>query len=52
MPMNATRAAAASVDLRRTNSHPDYWYPVAWSQQVKPGKMLACSYAEIGRAHV
>jgi len=34
-----------SVDLRHTNSHPDYWYPIAWSEQVRPGKMLACRYA-------
>jgi phenylpropionate dioxygenase-like ring-hydroxylating dioxygenase large terminal subunit len=34
-----------SIDLRRTNCHPDYWYPVAWSERVRPGKMLACRYA-------
>ena len=41
----AAHSVASGVDLRRTNSHPDYWYPIAWSGQVKPGKMLACSYA-------
>src|SRR5258708_34720210 len=34
-----------NFDLRRTDSHPDHWYPIAWSDQVKPGKMLACHYA-------
>jgi phenylpropionate dioxygenase-like ring-hydroxylating dioxygenase large terminal subunit len=34
-----------NFDLRRTDSHPDHWYPIAWSGQVKPGKMLACHYA-------
>ena len=33
------------IDLRRTNSHPDHWYPIAWSTQIKHGKMLACHYA-------
>jgi phenylpropionate dioxygenase-like ring-hydroxylating dioxygenase large terminal subunit len=32
-------------DLRRTDSHPDFWYPLAWSREVKPGKMLAARYA-------
>ena len=47
MPATITCPAhsASDVDLRRTNAHPDYWYPVAWSDQVKPGKMLACRYA-------
>jgi phenylpropionate dioxygenase-like ring-hydroxylating dioxygenase large terminal subunit len=33
------------VDLRRTDCHPDYWYPVAWSDELKAGKMLARTYA-------
>jgi len=32
-------------DLRRVNAHPDYWYPVAWSRELKPGQMLARRYA-------
>jgi renierapurpurin 18,18'-hydroxylase len=39
------RELPSSVDLRRMDSHPDHWYPIAWSKQVKPGKMLACHYA-------
>ena len=33
------------VDLRRIDSHPDFWYPIAWSEQLKPGKMLARRFA-------
>jgi phenylpropionate dioxygenase-like ring-hydroxylating dioxygenase large terminal subunit len=36
---------AQDVDLRRTDSHPDYWYPIAWSDEVKRGAMLARRYA-------
>lgn len=44
--MNRTPARlTAGVDLRRTDSHPDYWYPLAWSHELKPGKMLARAYA-------
>lgn len=47
MPMNVTRPVPLSrgVDLRRTSCHPDYWYPIAWSGDVRRGKMLACRYA-------
>ena len=36
---------AVPVDLRRTDSHPDHWYPVAWSRELKPGAMLAQRFA-------
>ena len=32
---------ATPVDLRRVDSHPDHWYPLAWSEEVKPGKVVA-----------
>jgi phenylpropionate dioxygenase-like ring-hydroxylating dioxygenase large terminal subunit len=32
--------AAASLDLRRTAANPDYWYPLAWSDEVKSGKIV------------
>ncbi len=32
-------------DLRRVGAHPDFWYPVAWSPQLKNGKSLAVSFA-------
>ena len=34
-----------AVDLRRVDCHPDFWYPIAWSEEVKPGKMIARAYA-------
>lgn len=32
-------------DLRRVDAHPDHWYPIAWSRELKPGKMLARKFA-------
>jgi renierapurpurin 18,18'-hydroxylase len=33
------------LDLRRIGAHPDYWYPVAWSYELKPGKILGRRFA-------
>ncbi len=30
----------ADVDLRRVGAHPDHWYPLAWSRELKPGRSL------------
>jgi phenylpropionate dioxygenase-like ring-hydroxylating dioxygenase large terminal subunit len=32
-------------DLRRVGAHPDYWYPLAWSRELKPGRSLATRFA-------
>ncbi len=32
-------------DLRRIGSHPDHWYPLAWSKEIKPGKAYAAHFA-------
>jgi phenylpropionate dioxygenase-like ring-hydroxylating dioxygenase large terminal subunit len=32
-------------DLRRVDSHPDHWYPLVWSQDVKPGRTHATHFA-------
>jgi phenylpropionate dioxygenase-like ring-hydroxylating dioxygenase large terminal subunit len=32
---------ARRPDLRRTATHPDFWYPLAWSKDVKAQKTLA-----------
>jgi len=32
-------------DLRRVLSNPDYWYPVAWSRELKRGKTIGTRYA-------
>ena len=38
-------AAADGVDLRRIGAHPDHWWPVAWSKDLKRGKTLAVKFA-------
>ena len=32
-------------DLRRVGAHPDHWYPVAWSRDLKPGQSYAAKFA-------
>jgi phenylpropionate dioxygenase-like ring-hydroxylating dioxygenase large terminal subunit len=34
-----------SFDLRKIGAHPDHWYPVAWSTEVKTGRSFAASFA-------
>jgi renierapurpurin 18,18'-hydroxylase len=34
-----------SADLRKIGAHPDHWYPVAWSREVRAGKAFATSFA-------
>lgn len=42
----ASRGTGAGVgDLRKTGAHPDYWYPLARSRDVKPGKTAARTFA-------
>jgi phenylpropionate dioxygenase-like ring-hydroxylating dioxygenase large terminal subunit len=41
----ADPAADRPNDLRRVACHPDHWYPVAWSRELKRGKTLATTYA-------
>ncbi|MBS0472315.1 MAG: aromatic ring-hydroxylating dioxygenase subunit alpha [Proteobacteria bacterium] len=33
------------LDLRRIATHPDHWYPLAWSEEVAPGKAVARRFA-------
>jgi phenylpropionate dioxygenase-like ring-hydroxylating dioxygenase large terminal subunit len=37
--------ATPPTDLRRVGAHPDHWYPLAWSRELKPGKTLATQFA-------
>jgi renierapurpurin 18,18'-hydroxylase len=37
--------AGGEPDLRRIDAHPDHWYPIAWSRELKPGKMLSRRFA-------
>ncbi|WP_148360342.1 aromatic ring-hydroxylating oxygenase subunit alpha [Acidisphaera rubrifaciens] len=32
-------------DLRRIGAHPDHWYPLAWSREVKRGRPYAAQFA-------
>jgi len=44
MPLETTARALSSppvVDLRRIGAHRDHWYPLAWSRELKPGRVLA-----------
>lgn len=50
MPLQRSSAidppATASVrDLRRVPIHPDHWYPLAWSHELKRGKTLGVRFA-------
>jgi len=42
--LHATHSVNA-IDLRRVGAHPDYWYPVAWSHELPPGKALGRRFA-------
>ena len=33
------------IDLRRIGAHPDYWYPLAWSHELRAGKTLRAAFA-------
>ena len=43
----AMRAANSpnAFDLRRVGAHPDHWYPLAWSDELKVGKALGRHFA-------
>jgi phenylpropionate dioxygenase-like ring-hydroxylating dioxygenase large terminal subunit len=36
-----------TFDLRRVGAHPDFWYPVAWSDELKVGRTLGRRFAEL-----
>jgi len=36
---------ASHVDLRRVGAHPDHWYPLAWSHELRVGKTLGRRFA-------
>jgi phenylpropionate dioxygenase-like ring-hydroxylating dioxygenase large terminal subunit len=38
-------ADAGALDTRKVKVHPDHWYPVAWSRELKPAKPLAVHFA-------
>ena len=44
-PVEARHGRDPDRDLRRVGVHPDHWYPLAWSRELKPGKSLAVRFA-------
>ncbi|MFS3136412.1 aromatic ring-hydroxylating dioxygenase subunit alpha, partial [Gluconacetobacter sacchari] len=38
-------ALTPGEDLRRIRCDPDFWYPVAWSRELKAGKTIGTRYA-------
>jgi renierapurpurin 18,18'-hydroxylase len=36
-----------AFDLRRVGAHPDFWYPVAWSDELKVGRTLGRRFADL-----
>jgi len=38
-------SVAPDIDARRVKISPDYWYPVAWSRELKTAKPLAVRFA-------
>jgi nitrite reductase/ring-hydroxylating ferredoxin subunit len=38
-------SGAGAPDLRKTGIHPDYWYPLAWSKDLRRGKAIGSSFA-------
>jgi phenylpropionate dioxygenase-like ring-hydroxylating dioxygenase large terminal subunit len=41
----ADGTAALVADLRRIGAHPDFWYPLAWSGDLAPGKVIGRDFA-------
>jgi hypothetical protein len=37
--------SSLACDLRRIGAHPDHWYPVAWSHELKSGKCCAAQFS-------
>jgi phenylpropionate dioxygenase-like ring-hydroxylating dioxygenase large terminal subunit len=34
-----------AFDLRRVGAHPDYWYPLAWADELKSGRVIGRRFA-------
>ena len=43
--LKSTEAEGKLIDLRKVGAHPDHWYPVAWSREVRKGRVFASSFA-------
>ncbi len=45
MNMVPAKTVGLSRDLRSVGSHPDFWYPLAWSKEIAPGQVIGRSFA-------
>ena len=45
MQVQVTNLTTERLNLRRVGTHPDYWYPLAWSHEVKKGAALGARFA-------
>ncbi|MDB5736000.1 MAG: ferredoxin [Alphaproteobacteria bacterium] len=34
-----------TYDIRTVGAHPDHWYPLAWSDEIKPGQVIGRRFA-------
>jgi renierapurpurin 18,18'-hydroxylase len=39
------KAAPESTDLRRTAANPNYWYPLAWGDELRAGRIIGRQFA-------
>lgn len=45
MPLHLSVGQDQLADLRRIDTHPDFWYPLLWSDELKAGKSKGCHFA-------
>jgi phenylpropionate dioxygenase-like ring-hydroxylating dioxygenase large terminal subunit len=45
MQIQVSTSTTQRLDLRRVGTHPDYWYPVAWSHELKKGATRGVRFA-------
>ena len=43
--INIRAVSPPAFDLRRVGAHPDFWYPLAWCDELKVGKTLGRRFA-------
>ncbi|MGH8260842.1 MAG: Rieske 2Fe-2S domain-containing protein, partial [Steroidobacteraceae bacterium] len=43
--IHVSSQAATAPDLRQVGAHRDYWYPLAWADELKAGRTLGRRFA-------
>src|ERR1700761_9563899 len=41
----AATEQSMTYDIRTVGAHPDYWYPLAWSDEIKSGQVIGREFA-------